>query len=106
MYKEIAERFLVELKERHSFRIIVSDSSEEDIEDVSKRKRGRPQKIKIKEETIDELLKTSLCRSNIPVQEVQIEGKKYNKCIYTNDLYDNLGNKVGTYSMDTHARKK
>ena len=106
MYNEIAERFLLELKERRSLRIIVSDSSEEEENDkVQKRKRGRPQKERLKEETIDDILKMSLS-SNIAVQEIVIAGLKYNKCIYTNDLYDDSGSKVGKYSITSHSIEK
>ena len=105
MYNEIAERFLLELKERRSLRIIVSDSSEEDNGEVQKRKRGRPKKERLKEETIDKILEMSLC-CNIPVQEIKIVGEKYNKCIYTNDLYDDLGLNVGKYNIESHSIEK
>ena len=36
------------------------------------------------------------------VQEERIEGEVYNKCIYTNDLYDNLGRLVGKYDKKRH----
>ena len=105
MYNEIAERFLLELKERRSLRIIVSDSSEEENDSVQKRKRGRPKKERLKEETIDKILEMSLC-CNIPVQEITLSGLKYNKCIYTNDLYDDLGLLVGIYNISRHSIEK
>jgi len=39
---------------------------------------------------------------DLVVQEVRIEGVEYNKCIYTNDLYDDLGSLVGKYDIRRH----
>jgi len=36
------------------------------------------------------------------VQEVKILGCRYNKCIYTNELYDDLGRLVGLYDKEMH----
>ena len=104
MYNDIATKFVIELRNRRSVRIIVSDSSEEENDKVQKRKRGRPQKVKIKEETIDDILQ--LCKTNLPVQRVTISGEEYNKCIYTNDLYDDCGLLVGIYDIESHSIKK
>ena len=37
------------------------------------------------------------------MQEVKILGEVYNKCIYTNELYDDLGRLVGLYDLERHA---
>ena len=103
MFNNIAAAFTTELRNRRSIRIIVSDSSDEeppketDEEPVSvqspiKRKRGRPRMSDIKELTIDLISEIDLA-----VQEVKIEGSWYNKCIYTNELYNVSGEMVGWY---------
>ena len=110
MFNNIAAAFTVELRNRRSLRVIVSDSSEEETEtpkdevqeDISecvpiKRKRGRPRMLNIKEETID-----LIDLIDLAVQEVKIEGLVYNKCIYTNVLYDNRGSLVGRYDEVSH----
>ena len=97
MFTVIANTFVSELRQRQSVRVIVSDSSDEDlgVESHSKRRRGRPKKKAEKEETIMEIL--SLSTKLRPVQEVTILGNVYNKCIYTSELYDKSGIFVGMY---------
>ena len=55
--------------------------------------------LNIKEETID-----LIDLIDLAVQEVKIEGLVYNKCIYTNDLYDNRGSLVGRYDEVSHRK--
>jgi len=42
---------------------------------------------------------------DLAVQSVEIEGDRYNKCIYTNRLYDDLGRLVGMYDNSGHMIK-
>lgn len=95
MFNNIAAAFTTELRNRRSIRTIVSDSSDEEpvpVQSPIKRKRGRPRMSDIKELTIDLISEIDLA-----VQEVKIEGSWYNKCIYTNELYNVSGEMVGWY---------
>ena len=102
MYNAIAASFVVELRQLRSDRILVADSSDEELSEARTRSRGRPKKVRIREETI-EYIKSSV---EAAVLEVKILGVIYNKCIYTNDLYDDLGNYVGLYDLESHSVKK
>ena len=42
---------------------------------------------------------------DLAVQSLGIEGVAYNKCIYTNRLYDDLGRLVGLYDKSRHMIK-
>mgnify|MGYP005661607459 CR=1 FL=1 len=100
MFATIASTFVDELRNRNTLRVIVPDSSDEEHEEVpviQKRRRGRPKIKEIKESTEDLIEEIDLV-----VQEERIEGEVYNKCIYTNDLYDNLGRLVGKYDKKRH----
>ena len=103
MYATIATAFVEDLRNNSSIRVeqnrvIVADSSDEDIKVGKKRRRGRPKKEEVKEETIIEIIR----KSRLLVQEVKILGCRYNKCIYTNELYDDLGRLVGLYDKEMH----
>jgi len=103
MFAVITSQFLGELRNRNTLRVIVSDSSDEEPDEVpivTKKRRGRPKIDKIKEETIELLEEIDLA-----VQSVEIEGDRYNKCIYTNRLYDDLGRLVGMYDNSVHMIK-
>ena len=102
MYNAIASAFVVELRHRRSDKVIVSDSSDDEVIEEPKRARGRPKKERIREETI-EYIKSSV---EAPVLEVNILGVIYNKCIYSNDLYDDLGSLVGWYDLESHTIEK
>jgi hypothetical protein len=104
MFNIIADAFTAELRTRRSLQIIVSDSSDEEpapIQSPIKRKRGRPRKSDIREETIDLISEIDLA-----VQEVKIEGSWYNKCIYTNELYNVSGEMVGRYDERSNVIRK
>ena len=116
MFNNIAAAFTVELRNRRSLRVIVSDSSEEEQDEVLdeeqnevqeevsvdiKRKRGRPRMSDIKRETID-----LIDLIDLAVQSLTIEGLSYNKCIYTGDLYDKRGSLVGRYDKSSHSIKE
>jgi len=103
MFALISSQFIGELRNRKTLRVIVSDSSDEEPDEVpivTKKHRGRPKIDKIKEETIELLEEIDLA-----VQSLGIEGVAYNKCIYTNRLYDDLGRLVGLYDKSKHMIK-
>jgi hypothetical protein len=100
MFVNIAATFIDELRNIKKLRVIVSDSSDEEPEQVlivQKRRRGRPKIEQITEETIDLIEEIDLA-----VQEVEIEGVIYNKCIYTSRLYSEIGRLVGKYDKSRH----
>ena len=104
MFNNIGSMFCVELRNLKENRVIVSDSSDEDGIKIPKKKRGRPKHKKIKEATIEYIKSISV--EELAVQEVKILGLMYNKCIYTGELYDDLGNFVGIYDLESRTIKK